>query len=167
MSTKANGKQECERRRRQLARRGVFQGLHVPSGQGALLRIKFPGLIHAQFDHFGHKHSHGWHPYPASSFYVGHIQSTVGSPPQSEAGVLRRQYAQARYEENVLSNGVVCGCWLDSVSGIGSVLFQEAHHTDQDLQAAKDELRCKRGVVVVNVVEIPGPFDAAPDGPNP
>lgn len=67
---KPNGAQECARRRRHLARRGIFHGVHLQTGGGALLRVVHPGLIHAQFDDSDHKHSSGWTAYPAHEFAV-------------------------------------------------------------------------------------------------
>lgn len=89
---KRNGAQECARRVRQLQRRGVFHGVHLKTGAGALLQIQPAGVseagvdpsfrnpkrwveqvrVKAQFDDQKHPHAYGWTQYAGSEFAVGY-----------------------------------------------------------------------------------------------
>lgn len=72
---KRNGARECARRVRQLKRRGVFHGVHLKTGHGALLQIHpllTAGHVRAQFDDQKHPHAYGWTTYAGSEFAVGY-----------------------------------------------------------------------------------------------
>lgn len=70
--SKRNGAQECARRIRQLQRRRTFHGVHLKTGAGALLIIRRPGQVTAQFDDLNHRHAYGWTTYAGSEFAVGY-----------------------------------------------------------------------------------------------
>lgn len=51
---------------------GMPKGLHIKSGETALLRVhpENPNRVLAQFNRFTHPHSHGWHDYPVADWMV-------------------------------------------------------------------------------------------------
>ena len=79
--------------------------------------------------------------------------------PESEAEVLLRQYAKAKREGDITTNGVVFRWWLEGRYGAGFKLFRETHHTHRDLQQAEDDIRRKRDVLVLDIVAL----EAAPN----
>lgn len=74
--------------------------------------------------------------------------------PESDAEVRLRQYAKAKREGDITSNGVVYRWWLESSAGAGFKLFREAHHTDRDLWQAEAEIRRQRGALVLDIVAL-------------
>lgn len=66
----------------------------------------------------------------------------------------RQQMERFRKFHDVTPNGVVFDWWLVSSAGAGFALIREPHHTDQDIEDAKNYLRGARDVVTLRIARL-------------
>jgi hypothetical protein len=74
--------------------------------------------------------------------------------PEQKRQALQAQIARCRQLQDVTPSGVVFAWELAGSSGASFELFREAHHTDEDIQRAKDHLRASRDVVRIGVTSV-------------
>jgi hypothetical protein len=66
-------------------------------------------------------------------------------------GYTPEDLAKAKLYRDVTPNGVAFDWWLAGPDGAGFSLFQEPHHTPEDIDNAKRYLRSERDVVTLSV----------------
>jgi hypothetical protein len=101
------------------------------------------------------------------------VSAQMESPNEQEAQAqrLREDVAKARWRGEVTPNGIAFTSEPGNMDGYRFQLLRQSHHTDQDIQLAKKQLRDGRDVIGVSVVPVPVPDPDAPgapaDGPEP
>src|ERR1700694_4557734 len=82
-------------------------------------------------------------------------------------GELRKRMDRCRRFGNVTLNGVVFAYELAGPHGADYELFREPKHTDDQIEAAKSQLRRDHDVVSISVTEVSAEELAAPIRPDP